>query len=515
MTPGTTFSRAHKQIPNDPNILRERLFSQEPILLEAARTLARAVAESESLNNTTPRPRAFLVGGFVRDALLGLHPKDADVEIYSLPPEKILPLLERLFPGPINHVGASFGIWKIPLTNGFEIDISLPRRESRHGTGHTGFLIESDPWLPIEEAARRRDFTLNTLLADPLTGEIIDLFQGIADLNAHLLRTTDELRFQEDPLRVYRAAQFCARLELDVEKQTFALMRQMVDRGDLATLAPERIFMEWEKLLTQAERPSIGLALLRDLGLIARDYPELHALIGVPQEPEWHPEGDVWTHTLLVIDAAAALLRRGPDHFSRQDQLTVLFGALCHDFGKPSTTRFEDGRFRSHGHEEAGIEPTKAFLRRLRAPHALARTTATIAAEHLKPGMLFRLCETGKLTDKQYQNTLRKLLRRLGTTPWRALLTASEADFRGRGFPDAKTRPYLAGDLFRSTVETFGLDQIAPHPLLQGRDLQTLGMHPGEEMGFLIRKIEELRDLGEIETTEEALRYAQAWLGKS
>ncbi len=509
MSPESPFGRQQERIPNDPEIWRERLFAQNEILLNGARALAEAVRQRPRKPGAET-PRALIVGGFVRDALLGLHPKDLDIEVYGLTVDELVETIERTFSRRVDLIGASFGIFKVALEKGFDLDISLPRTES---LADSDLRIVSDPFLSVSEAARRRDFTMNTLAADPLTGEIIDHFGAIRDLNARILRATDRARFQDDALRIYRAVQFSARMDLQPDAETMDLMREMVERGDLERLSAERRLEEWKKLLLKAERPSIGLNLMRELGIVERLYPELHALIDTPQDPEWHPEGDVWTHTLMVVDAAAAIIRREQGRLSKDEAFAVVMGALCHDFGKPSTTRFEDGRIRSRGHEEAGVEPAKAFLERLRAPKLIMEAASVIAAEHLKPGVLSRAYEEGKLDRRQYANNIRRLLKRLGNVSWRVLLAASEADSRGRTIPGAAMNPYVPGERFADAVEEYGLDREARENLLHGRDLISLGMKPGKEIGVLIQAVERLRDDGKLETRLEALRYARIWLG--
>src|SRR5713101_5286897 len=212
--------------------------------------------------------RALVVGGRVRDELVGRGSKDLDLEVFGLPAARLRAILDRF--GRVDTVGESFTVYKIG-----DIDVSLPRRESRIGRGHKGFAVEGDPYLSIEEAARRRDFTINAISRDPLTGELIDPFGGRRDLDARILRTVDPNTFADDSLRVLRALQFAARFDLTIEEQTKALCRSL----PLDDLPSERVWGEIEKLLLQAERPSVGLALALDLGVLDRLFPELKALV--------------------------------------------------------------------------------------------------------------------------------------------------------------------------------------------------------------------------------------------
>jgi tRNA nucleotidyltransferase (CCA-adding enzyme) len=340
--------------------------------------------------------RALLVGGCVRDPLMGLEPKDWDLEVYGIEPARLREILEKF--GQVNAVGEAFTVYKL----GPHLDVSLPRRERKTGPGHRGFVIEGDPSMSISDAARRRDFTINAILSDPLTGEIIDPFNGQADIRNKVLRAVSADTFAEDSLRVLRAAQFAARFEFVIDDDTVALCHNI----ELSDLPPERIWGELEKLLLRANRPSIGLKWLRDLRVIEKLFPELVALIDVPQDPEWHPEGDVFVHTTLVLDQARELI--GDLDYPRQ--VTVMLSALAHDLGKPSTTEFLEGRWRSRGHEEAGVGPTEMLLDRLNI-HTLdgydvRGQVIALVREHLKPGEFYK--KRDELSDGAFRRLARK-----------------------------------------------------------------------------------------------------------
>ena len=253
---------------------------------------------------------------------------------------------------PVNTVGESFTVYKVA-----GLDVSLPRRESKTGRGHRGFTVSGDPALPLREAARRRDFTINAICLGPAHRRLPDPFDGRARSRPPALRAVDPRTFRDDSLRVLRAIQFAARFEFTLDPETKALCRPI----PLDDLPAERMWGEIEKLLLRAAAPSIGFALALELGVVERLFPELDALVGCPQEPEWHPEGDVWVHTLLVIDQA----RERIDDLDYPQQVAVMLGAVCHDLGKPATTAFVDGRIRSLDHEEQGVEPATALLDRL------------------------------------------------------------------------------------------------------------------------------------------------------
>jgi tRNA nucleotidyltransferase (CCA-adding enzyme) len=442
--------------------------------------------------------RPYVVGGAVRDALLGLPLTDWDVEVFGLAAESLERVLEAQ--GRVDAVGQSFRVYKLSGVEGVggALDVSLPRRDSKAGPGHRGIAAEGDPSLTVAEAARRRDFTINALLLDPRTGELVDPWDGRFDLERRVLRAVDPATFVDDPLRALRAVQLAARFELSVDEATAALCAAM----PLAELPAERIFGEIEKLLLKARRPSLGLSLLRRWGMLPVVAPELSPLEGTPQDPEWHPEGDVWTHTLQVVDEAAALLD-GLEH-DRPRRLAVMLGALCHDLGKPPTTRFEDGRVRSRGHEEAGLRPTAALLDRWNVHTLLGydvrEQVLALVAQHLKPGQLYD--DRERVSD----GAIRRLARKVEPD---LLYRVARADCVGR-------RPGVfepvAMEWFRERVRALDVAQRPPEPLLKGRDLLALGVPPGPEVGRLVRAVYELQLDGAVTTLEEARDAARRML---
>lgn len=452
-------------------------------------------------------PRAFLVGGAVRDALLGVEVKDLDLEVYGLIPEKLTSLVEQFFGEKVNTIGASFGILKVRIENQagelIDLDISLPRTESKVATGHRGFAIKGDPFLSTKEACRRRDFTINALLFDPLTGELKDFFGGQADLQHKTLRVVDETAFTDDPLRVFRAVQFAARFDFEVESKTVALIKKMVDRGDLEELSADRITDEWKKWLKGAKRPSYALNLLNDWGIIDKYYPEIAALKGCPQEREWHPEGDVWTHTLMVVDVA---VRFGWE--------TVLAG-LCHDFGKPATTKTLEGRIRSIGHSEAGMLPARQFLSRFTFGDNLTEKIAKLVLFHLQPSIIERHFSRGAISKVESLNMVRKIVRDLAPAGVEELLALGESDVRGRAIKENQTGPYLAGEHFRLLFKELEQTSGALAPLVGGAEIIAIALElgrraePGAWIGRMIKKVEGERDLGTLSTVDEAREFVR------
>jgi len=439
----------------------------------------------ERLRDAGGRP--FIVGGAVRDSLLGLAVKDFDVEVFGLPVEPLKAALAPL--GTVNAVGEAFTVFKLTGLAGVEgaVDVSIPRRDSKVGPGHRGIAVQGDPGLRPEEAARRRDFTINAMLFDPFAGEILDFFGGRRDLDARVLRAVDPSRFGEDPLRALRAVQLAARYGLEVEPATARLCGTM----PLAELPAERVFGEIEKLLLKAPRPSLGLRLLREWGLLSQVAPELLALAGTPQDPEWHPEGDVWIHTLLAVDQAVPLVA----DLDPPRALAVVLGVLCHDLGKPSTTQFEDGRLRSRGHEEAGRDPTLRLLDRwnvhTRHGYDVRAQVLALVGNHLKPGQLYD--DRDRVSDGA--------IRRLAAKCEPALLyRVARADCLGRTGDFAP----VAMEWFLERVRQLDVAERPPAPLLKGRDVVALGVAPGPEVGRIVREVYERQLDGEVTTVEQA-----------
>lgn len=450
----------------------------DPRLREALELLCRDVAAAGG--------RALLVGGSVRDALRGEAVKDLDIEVFQLAPDALQSLLSRRF--ALDLVGQSFGVLKL---RGLPIDVAIPRRESKHGLGHKGFEIHSDPGLSFAEAASRRDFTINAIGFDPLTRELIDPWQGAADLAQSVLRHVSP-KFAEDPLRVLRAMQFVARFSLAVAPETVDLCASIGTEG----LAAERIFEEWKKLILLGKEPSRGLHFLRACGWL-RFFPELEALAGCPQDPVWHPEGDVFVHTAHVMDAFARA-RIGEEW----EDLVVGFACLCHDFGKPATTFFTDGRWRSPGHEEAGVEPARAFLARMTNQQKLADEIAPLVREHLRPISLYK--------EGASAAAIRRLARR--TERIDRLVRVCRADHGGR--PPLPPE-FPAGDWLLERAAALALEKEPPRKIVLGRHLVALGLEPGVGFGPLIEACFEAQLDGVFDDLEGGLAFLRGHLAAS
>ena len=413
------------------------------------------------------RPR--LVGGGVRDWLLGLESKNFDVEVAGVDFETLQRALAPY--GATDVVGRSFGVVKVrSAASGADYDFSLPRRESKTGAGHRGFSVAPDPSLGDAEAAARRDFTVNSIAYDPFSGDTIDPCGGRADLEARVLRHTSAA-FVEDPLRVLRAFQLAARFNLSLAPETAALCRSIAD--SYGELPVERVWGEWYKWAGESAIPSRGLSVLEESGWL-RHFPEIAALRGTPQEPEWHPEGDVFTHTQLCLDALVGIEAWRLSDSERRRLL--MFAVLAHDFGKPSTTERAEKRgalrWVSPGHEAAGGPIAEAFLRRIGAPLELAAPVAALVVHHLA----HHHGQAGEFSDSQ----IRRLARKLSPATIDDLALVMTADSRGRPPKDSPATVALIAQLTSRSHE-LEIRNAAPRPIILGRHLIALGRKPGPE----------------------------------
>jgi tRNA nucleotidyltransferase (CCA-adding enzyme) len=445
------------------------------------------------LLQTAELGRAYLVGGAVRDALLGLPTgRDFDIEVFGVTYEELARALSRW--GRTDLVGRSFGVVKLGTGSDYHYDFTVPRQDSKVAPGHKGFEVEFAPALTPPEAAARRDFTINAFMYDPRARQTLDFFGGAADLRNRVLRQTSPA-FAEDPLRVLRGMQFAGRFDLTAAPETVALCRQM--KRACAELAVERVREEWFKWAQSSKKPSAGLRFLVETGWVD-NFPEIKALIGVPQEPEWHPEGDVFVHTCHCCDALAGLEQwRAEDAESR---IAHMLAVLAHDFGKPATTcrALKDGRMRilSPGHEEAGEGLAAAFLERLRAPQAIQARVLPLVRNHL---FHFQL-----MTDR----AVRRLARRLEPENIQGLCLIITADSMGRP-PQPAVEPECVRQLLAAAHE-LQVRQKPPEPILRGRHLVELGMEPGKAFGVILHKAYEAQLEGAFLDLTQAWRWLAA-----
>jgi tRNA nucleotidyltransferase (CCA-adding enzyme) len=395
--------------------------------------------------------RAMLVGGWVRDLLRGCPKTDYDLEVYHLPAAELLELLSRL--GRVNPVGEAYTVYKVRLRGmPMVVDVSLPRRESKVSRGHRGFVVTGDPEMSFAEAARRRDFTINAIMHDPLTGEFIDPHGGREDLEKHRLRVVDPATFVEDSLRVLRAMQFAARLDFTIDPGTISLCQSI----DLHDLPAERIWGEVEKWLLHAVRPSIGLHAARELGVTRQLWPEIE-----PLDP---------ARLGAALDAAAELL--SDLNFPRR--VTVMLATLCRDFtqGGPAVERFLE-RLQIHTFENY---QTRRQILALVAHRGLPVAWAA-----------------APVPDGEYRRLAMRVEPGLLARVERASSPGQEA----------------LVDPFTERVHRLGVEIDPPVPLLQGRHLLSLGLTPGPRIGEVTRAIYQLQLDDQVLTLEEAIAAAR------
>ena len=409
--------------------------------------MARKIAEKVKDNGG----KAYFVGGFVRDRLLGIDGKDIDIEVHGIPYEKLAAILDSM--GNRMEIGASFGINGL---KGYDLDIAMPRREKATGCGHKDFEVYIDPYIGTKKAARRRDFTVNALMQDILTGEVIDHFGGRTDLKNRVLRHVDIDSFAEDPLRVLRGAQFAARFGFTVADETLTLCRTM----NLKTLSKERIFGELEKALLKAEKPSVFFSVLREMGQLSYWFAEVESLIDVPQDPEHHPEGDVWNHTMLVLDNAAEL------RVNAQNKMGFMLSALCHDFGKSITTEVIKGRIHAYEHETKGLGSVKEFVRRLTNENALLKYVSNMVELHMRPNMMVHNNSSEKAFMRMFDSAVAP----------EDLLLLSKADYLGSIGPEGYDE--MEKVLQKKLSDYY---HLMKKPSVQGADLIASGVKPGPE----------------------------------
>ncbi len=397
--------------------------------------------------------QAVLVGGCVRDEMLGLSPKDLDIEVFGLEAPQLAQVMSQF--GTVKQYGASFPVFGVGRLG---IDFSLPRAAT------------------FAEAALHRDLTINSMGIDIVTGALLDPHGGREDLRHKRLRAIHETYFGADHLRGLRVVQLAARLEMTPD---VALIR-LCSKLDLTAIPGERIYQEFRKLLLLAPVPSIGLRVLQETGLL-RYFPELANLVGVPQDARWHPEGDVWVHTLMVVDEAARLRDGGPHDW------VLMLAALLHDVGKPSTTRVTPETITSRGHEAAGDDIAAAFLQRLCAPNEVRQAVGVLVRHHLAPALL----PQGKAGSRAYRRLIREL-RAKNVEPL-TLLKLGQADQWGRTTPDALVRRFPSGDAFWAQMKVLDVPQTA-RDVVQGRHLIAAGHRVGPGIGDMLRRCRDIQD---------------------
>lgn len=416
--------------------------------MELATKIAKKVSEKGG--------RTFLVGGYVRDEILGIETKDIDIEVHGIKVDTLVDILESL--GNVQKIGASFGVFNL---KGYDIDIAMPRKEKSNGKGHRDFEIYVDPFIGCKEAAIRRDFTINSMMKDVLTGEVIDSFGGIDDLKNKKIKHINDVSFCEDPLRVFRAAQFASRFEFNIDKDTIKLCSNM----DVSSLAFERVFEELKKALLKSQKPSIFFNTLKDMNQLSFWFKEVENLIGIEQSKIHHPEGDVFTHSMMVLDEAAKLKDES------EDELSFMLAALCHDFGKTVSTKVRKGKLTAYGHEAESVHIAHEFLNRLTNKITLKKEVLNLVKLHMKPNQMYNTAKK-KSMMKLWDEAIHPI----------DLILLSKADVLGRG--SNKDYSEIESAL-RASLKNY--EKLMQEPEVTGKDLISLGLKPGIQFSEYIK----------------------------
>ncbi|MBE7027811.1 MAG: HD domain-containing protein [Ruminococcaceae bacterium] len=421
---------------------------------------------------------AYYVGGYVRDELMHKNSDDIDIEIHGIGCDMLEDILDSA--GERIEIGKSFGIYNL---KGLNVDFAMPRKEYALGKGHRDFKIYTDPYIGTEKASLRRDFTINAIMKNVLTGEIIDHFGGIEDIKNGVIRHINNESFKEDPLRVLRGAQFAARFEFEIADETIALCKKM----DLTQLSKERVFDEMKKALLKSEKPSLFFENLRKADALSYWFREVCSLIGTEQSTLYHREGDVWNHTMMVLDEAAK--RRG----NVQKPLWFMIAALCHDFGKPVSTESINGVLRSLNHETEGIPIVEEFLQRITSEKNLIKYVLNLTHLHMRPNKMAADKSSIKSTNKLFDSTDFPL----------DLLELSASDRFGK-IP----RPENSENEIFLKERLKIYNEYMSRPYVEGKDLIKEGIEPGESYRKLLEHAHELRLAGV--SKDEALRQIVA-----
>lgn len=424
----------------------------------------------------------YYVGGYVRDIIMGLENKDIDIEVHGITPQKLEEILDSL--GNRIQIGASFGVYCL---KGYSIDIAMPRKEKKLGEGHKDFYIEVDPFIGTYNAAKRRDFTINALMKNVLTGEIIDHFGGQNDIKNKIIRHIDKSTFIEDPLRVLRGCQFASRFGFQICDETIELCKEM----SLSSLSKERIMGELEKALLKSSKPSIFFELLRKMNHLSYWFPELEDLIGVEQNPKHHAEGDVWIHTMMVLD-------KGVEYVNKlTNKLGFMLSCVTHDFGKAICTEIVKGEIHAYDHETKGLPIVERFMKRLTNEKNLINFVLNQTEFHMKPNTLAANNSSIKSTNKMFDQAIEP----------EALIAIAICDGLGKIAP----REYISyDDFFEERLNIFY--EYMNRPYVTGKDLINAGVEPNDKFNEYLQYAHKLRLAGVLK--EHALKQTLAYIRK-
>jgi len=436
--------------------------------------------------------RPIIVGGFVRDSLIGNSSKDIDIEVFGI---KTLSELEKILTpfGSVKEVGKSFGVLKVTIDE-LELDISMPRTEIKTGSKHKDFTVTTDGSLTFAKAAIRRDFKMNALGFDIKTKKILDPFDGLKDIKNRTISHINDETFTEDPLRILRAIGFASRFNFKIENSTKELCKKMITQGALQHLSKERIYEEIKKILLKSKKPSIAFNLANELDINKNLFPEIEALRGVKQREKYHPEGDVFVHTLMALDVMAKHKEN-----NEKIKLILMFATLCHDFGKATTTKFINGEYRAHGHEVASVKIAKNFLNRLTNDKSLIEAILPLVHHHGEPSKFHQ----NNVSD----GAIRRLANKVNIS---LLVEVSQADSLGRTTEDALNGYYPAKKWLLKRADHLNVRDKSPKHIIQGRHLIELGLSPSAEFKKILDEVFE----AQMDNEFAELHNAKKWLKK-
>jgi tRNA nucleotidyltransferase (CCA-adding enzyme) len=458
------------------------VLGHDDVALEAARCIADVVRTATPKAEYGQDPHALIVGGFVRDAVIGVSSKDLDMEVFGLSDQELEVRLNRAFPGKVVRAGRSYSGLQVRFERELVVDVTVPRSMTDNEV--------IDPSLKFSDAARRRDFTMNALGANPFTGQIYDPFGGIRDLKSGELQHVHATSFRTDPIRVYRAAQFCARFELDLSSASLQLMCGMVTGGELDNLPASRITEEFDKLFLKADEPSRGLEVLSQVGLVQRHWPEL--LMGTGG-----PSGS-WRELCDRMDCAASL-REG---LAKDEARELMLASLL-------MARVPCGSSGADGAVQENSDTGRKLLDRLEINTGSSANVCRYLEQQWKTDELFSKLESGSLSEKEYVNGVRMVLRSVGSRNMDLFLKFCEVAYRSDG--SSVSGVYSAGLCFAEMVYRHGLKESAATQLVSGRDILARGGQAGPIFSRIITRIEDLRDKGVIDSREEALMLLDQW----
>lgn len=410
--------------------------------------------------------RIFYVGGYVRDKILNIESKDIDTEIFGIYPDTLKQILSKY--GIVDEFGLSFGIYKI---KGYDIDFAMPRKEIKTGSLHTDFEINIDPNISYHMAAKRRDFTINSIMQDVLTNEIIDNFNGVQDIKNGIIRHIADSTFIEDSLRALRACQFAARFNFKIADDTIDICKNL----DYSNIPKQRVYIELEKALLKSNKPSIFFYNLQKMNILGRFFLPLDQTVGIKQNPIYHPEGDVFTHTMLVLDNVSLYKEKS------NYPIALMLAAICHDLGKITTTEFNNGKIISYGHESK-LELIDKLLKNITDNKDLISSVKLLVKNHMRPNVLVSTNVSDKAIRKLIVDSHGKKVNIYDLI----LLAKADRMEKQVGSIELKDDDF-AEKWWYDKIEKVNRKEAKIEPIVNGIDLINLGLKQGKDIGNALK----------------------------